>query len=581
MRGVQWIPLLRILILLWGCLLGGNAVGYDQPAEEPTFECLPLVGWHGEGIELSPAPDGTLTGEVVRTTPRLLLEGWAINTDVYGFLEVRLAVDPPGGTAELFWRRAGEPFSPLASLPFSLSDQPGVQTYWLTLFSRELDWSGEVTGLCLDLTVPVPSRIVLAGARLCPPHALGPAEWPNCRVLHVLPMLRVFRPALPAVTRYYLDRRAWPGALPADISLHFDWAGPGGLPRSQGVRPVPAAELTTWPGHTINPRGRVGKSGTHTTDVRVDSGPLVGVTAHDAFRVAAEEELLYFAVPWRYLRGFSLIKANDGYHLFAANGEAGAYQRWQTRGNEETVLHARAPNLRGWKLEPDALRIGDATLPPYEAAKLGAPHVFRHAGTWHMVYVSTSPLLAQTIHLATSSDLARWHRCRPLWSPAGCAWADWAEERPSVCADPMVLEATGQFVLYYAALARSPQAGGVVAAATSSDLRNWYDAGPVLFTGTVPQAPFVVSRDGRYILLVEGGSHRAWQAQGPLGPFAPLDADLPADCRAFEVVRTGPLEILAGYTDDAYGNVVHFHRLIWRADGGPGYAPLRPEQVGS
>ena len=193
-----------------------------------------------------------------------------------------------------------------------------------------------------------------------------------------------------------------------------------------------------------------------------------------------------------YVNDHTFVRGEDGtWHLF------GITQQNPFRPFEEVFFtHVTAPDLFGpWTKRPDVMHRDEAA----GESVVWAPHVIRHDGRWWMFYCGgdADPKRFR-ICLATSDDLFTWTR-----SPANPLLQDGYEAR-----DPMVLRMGDEWVLYYTANAE-PQGGRhVVAAVTSRDLVHW-SGKRVVFessregTGGGPtESPFVVARNGRYLLFV-------------------------------------------------------------------------------
>ena len=178
---------------------------------------------------------------------------------------------------------------------------------------------------------------------------------------------------------------------------------------------------------------------------------------------------------------------------------------------EKHFAHATAPNVLGpWTKQAFALS-ADAAI---GETHLWAPHVIEHAGTYWMYYCAggSSPD-AYRIHLATSPDCERWQR-----HPANPLIVDGYEAR-----DPMVLRVGDRWLLYYTATSAPDGGHHVVAAAESDDLVHW-EGRHIVYTdpmsGTMAgptESPFVVERDGSYLLFIGpdwAGLLRSFQETG-------------------------------------------------------------------
>jgi len=193
-----------------------------------------------------------------------------------------------------------------------------------------------------------------------------------------------------------------------------------------------------------------------------------------------------------YVNDHTFVRGEDGtWHLF------GITQQNPFRPFEEVFFtHITGPDLSGpWTKQPDVMQRDEAA----GESVVWAPHVIRHDGRWWMFYCGgdADPKRFR-ICLATSDDLFTWTR-----SPANPLLQDGYEAR-----DPMVLRVGDEWVMYYTANAAPEGGRHVVAAVTSRDLIHWGDKRVVFEsaregTGGGPtESPFVVARNGRYLLFV-------------------------------------------------------------------------------
>ena len=174
------------------------------------------------------------------------------------------------------------------------------------------------------------------------------------------------------------------------------------------------------------------------------------------------------------LRDFSIICYQDVYHVFYIDLRYDLYSR---QSGQVTMLgHSSSPDLVEWERHDPPLFID---VGHWDGSKIAAPYVFLHDGVFYMFYMGAITTLAQAIGFATSKDLFEWKRYEgnPVLHPGFFPWAKWSSAELSDCRDPHLLQREDDFVLYYTALCRDGQV--CVAAATSKNLVDWSDAGPV------------------------------------------------------------------------------------------------------
>ncbi len=194
-----------------------------------------------------------------------------------------------------------------------------------------------------------------------------------------------------------------------------------------------------------------------------------------------------------YINDHTLIKHNDGWHLFGITHEEPAKAL-----DEKLCAHA---------FSEDLLDIPFRKLPyPLSADKsegelhFWAPHVILHNGVYYMYYCAGSleGHDSYRIHLATSTDLENWtrHTENPML-------IDGYDAR-----DPMVLRVGDEWVMYYTC--NSTPAGGnhCVAAVTSTDLVHWKNK-QVVFESDISgtwggpcESPFVEKVGDTYFLFI-------------------------------------------------------------------------------
>lgn len=193
-----------------------------------------------------------------------------------------------------------------------------------------------------------------------------------------------------------------------------------------------------------------------------------------------------------YVNDHTFIQDKEGtWHLF------GITQQNPFRPFEEVFLtHVTAPALHGpWTKQADVMHRDEAI----GESVVWAPHVILHDDRYWMFYCGGDKDPGRfRIQLATSSDLWQWQR-----HPGNPLLQDGYEAR-----DPMVARIDDHWVLYYTATSGPAGGNHTVKAVISDDLTDWREPRTVFTsarsgTGGGPtESPFVVQRDGRFLLFV-------------------------------------------------------------------------------
>ncbi|HEX2771139.1 MAG TPA: glycosyl hydrolase family 32 [Micromonosporaceae bacterium] len=181
--------------------------------------------------------------------------------------------------------------------------------------------------------------------------------------------------------------------------------------------------------------------------------------------------------------------ADDGenYHLFFLRAARSLRDPVQ-RHYSASIGHAVSPDLRTWRVLPDALAASGS--PAWDDMATWTGSVVRGPdGIWQLFYTGLSRAeggLVQRIGVATSPDLLTWTRDAGAPLEADARWYEkaglgvWHEEAwrdPFVFADPA---GDGWHMLITARAASGPVDGrGVIGHARSLDLRDW-QVGPPL-----------------------------------------------------------------------------------------------------
>jgi len=319
-----------------------------------------------------------------------------------------------------------------------------------------------------------------------------------------------------------------------------------------------------------------------------------------------------FHIPGGYVNDHCLLRAQDLWHLFFIQGEVLPGQPWSRPGNEVRIGHATSPDLRTWTLHEPALSVTDES--PLEAGHIYAPNVIEHEGTYHMFYAGTpghsrawfarfgnaaatgpvsltadySDLAGEYMFLATSTDLWQWARYpkRPILF-SNPQYATYTEYGCFGCRDPHVLRHPQYgFIIYYVvglnhkAVKPYWSEYNGIAAATSPNLIDWEDRGPVLIRRSFcyeamaysrPESPCVIRRGDLYYLFWKGGDGTRYVISDDPFDFQNREAYWLATSHASEIFEwdgdwyitscSRPVEDVAHMQDRTRG--LYLARLEW------------------
>ncbi|MHC4180353.1 MAG: glycoside hydrolase family protein, partial [Planctomycetota bacterium] len=238
-----------------------------------------------------------------------------------------------------------------------------------------------------------------------------------------------------------------------------------------------------------------------------------------------------FDIPGQYVNDHCLVYAQGLWHLFFIQGDvAKPGEVWSRPGNEVKIGHGVSRNLLAWDLLEPALTVSSPGH--LDSGHVYAPNVIEHEGKYHMFYTGLiEERFGMRIFLATSDDLHRWEKhvdnpifkSDPNWAAYRPVGYEGTPPGPCGCRDPHVIRHPEHgFILYFAEhLKADPQKGSkpweyaYIGAATSKDLINWRDRGPVLVRhrrlpersrSTSPESPCVLFHNRMYYLFWKSGS---------------------------------------------------------------------------
>jgi hypothetical protein len=181
----------------------------------------------------------------------------------------------------------------------------------------------------------------------------------------------------------------------------------------------------------------------------------------------------YFIEPGYVVKDHTLVEAADGTrHLFYIKAD-----ETLPEGERAKALgHASSTDLVHWTPHPDVVPVVPGT---WEEAFVWAPHIVRWNGVYWMFYTGVNWNYAQAIGVAVSVDLFNWvkYTGNPVYTPS-TTWASWNSSTWSNCRDPFVVEHDGVF--YMTTTAWTNQSRGAISLASSTNLLDWTDLGPLL-----------------------------------------------------------------------------------------------------
>ncbi|HDP98747.1 MAG TPA: hypothetical protein ENN22_06140, partial [bacterium] len=216
-----------------------------------------------------------------------------------------------------------------------------------------------------------------------------------------------------------------------------------------------------------------------------------------------------------YLKDFCMINENNLYHLFHIAGTPGV--SCCLPGNELWFGHATTSDFIRWETHQPCLYIDTNG---WDNGHLFAPFVIKAFDKFWMFYAGVSIDNTQRIGAAISDDLFHWNRVgnRPLIRPDEYEWAFCPTENGAACRDPHLIQLDNHFHLYYTAVTRSGK--GCVARASSKNLIDWKDEGPVFISDVLahPESANVQQLGGQYLLFF-GGQYEYWYYVVSDNPF--------------------------------------------------------------
>jgi hypothetical protein len=282
----------------------------------------------------------------------------------------------------------------------------------------------------------------------------------------------------------------------------------------------------------------------------------------------------YFIQPGFIVKDHTLVEAADGsFHLFYIKADETLPESQRAK----TLGHASSVDLKHWTFHPDVIPVVPNT---WEESYVWAPHIVKAYNVYFMYYTGVNRYYAQAIGLAVSPDLFTWIKApqNPVYKPS-TTWANWSPTSWSNCRDPYVVQDGGLW--YMTTTAHTKELKGAISLASSPDLVNWTDQGPLL-VHPGPNAWHVLESSNLHhfnglwhLFMTEqnvGGSTylSAPALTGPwiYGNRLPFDAG-----HATEVFRLQGQWMLSRHTTFAMGGLarytIKFDDLDWNTVGKP------------
>ena len=259
-----------------------------------------------------------------------------------------------------------------------------------------------------------------------------------------------------------------------------------------------------------------------------------------------------------YINDHTLIKAEDGWHLFGITHAEPADPL-----HEVLCAHAKSEDIFTKEMvkQPYPIKAEE------EKGELHfwAPHAIKAEDTYYMYYCAGSLCGHDKyrIHLATSKDLKTWgkYENNPLVT-------DGFDAR-----DPMVMKIGGKWVMYYTCNLKPEGGKHCVAAVFSDDLLSWGDKRVVFISdsegtfGGPCESPFVINKGGKYYLFI-----------GPYESYSDtvvIESDDPFSFKKENIVGRIPSHAAEVLT---IGENYYITRCGW-GEGGVYLAPLYFEEI--
>jgi predicted GH43/DUF377 family glycosyl hydrolase len=289
----------------------------------------------------------------------------------------------------------------------------------------------------------------------------------------------------------------------------------------------------------------------------------------DAEGVSFDFEQKFFYEFGFEIKDHCLVRDGSTYHLFYLRGVLG-YPAID-------IGHATSPDLKNWTMHPPLLYTGPD---PWDGRALWAPQVVPvpgQPGAHFMYYTGVNFNWTQQTGLAFStSGLGSWSKFpQPIYHPDP-SWAMWGDTLIFAAGrDPYVFEYEGTH--YMINTAKTIANKGAIACASSPDLFNWTDIGPLYVHNNwhVLESNYLVQRNDKFHLffteeVVNGTSHMASNALfsgWEIGSRTIIDAGHAPEINTFDEGDYVFSRHTTYYdSSSTYHWVIRFDTLLWAGD---------------
>ncbi|MDI6808717.1 MAG: FlgD immunoglobulin-like domain containing protein [Candidatus Eisenbacteria bacterium] len=279
------------------------------------------------------------------------------------------------------------------------------------------------------------------------------------------------------------------------------------------------------------------------------------------------EQMYFFEKNYR-VKDHCFVKIDTLYHLYYIRAPLAP----DGPQFEDSLGHAISTDLIHWTILPPVISVQPGT---WENEAVWAPHVIQGLDMkYYMFYTGVNSSIAQATGLATSTDGFTWIKWpgNPVYIP-DTTWAQWSTNSWSDCRDPFIFFENG---LYYMLITTKSKTGqATIACATSTDLVNWTDRGPIY----AHEAPDYSNPLESVFLLKRFDKYHLFFSEYPVGGTSYISSDsllsgwnlsrrVILDLGgAAEIVDDSGTELFSRYTcfpvGGAYWYAIKLDTLVW------------------
>ncbi len=541
-----------------------------MPDKRDRNDGLPLSSWQpGHGVSLSPT-DSDLEFEIlVEDIPPFVqaAEPFSLDAFQYSFLELRAQSNVTDYWL-LSWEDADGQW--WRSRPFLVYASEAPQTVRMCL-RDEAHWQGRLAALRLYTGRQAPAKHFIRSFTLFTDNEMEPEEKLRYIGDFVLtPKRRVSMPGDAIEGRTVVPNRLL--RVLGENRVHFQLTDRGGRLIGEkliaGRLPLDDRGLSDF---FSGPISGLSATGDYRLSVQI-MGKNASRTLEDkvALSVVEGEERICFSEPYHFIKEFCLFPVRDTVHIFYTTGPSDRSQDWRMspRAAKE-IGHASTRDFKNWYIHEPALgtsRMG------WDCFSVSSPCVIELEDHYYLFYTGVDENLTERIGLAISDDLSQWRpsEYNPIHAP-NMVWSTWHPDEPSLARDPMIIAYGNVYVMYYAAERRLPAGTGDrfgIAAAVSTDLIHWADAGIVIpsQTPTYGQSAF---RQANVIYLYPGYGDDLYVSIDPLRGFQARKIEMPSGWRGWRYYEDDNRSMMFAYRNLTQGNFVQACPVTWDRWGAP------------